>query len=115
MKKILVALGCFLFCVGCAQFTRSCASFRAETFGSDFLVVQFDMVGRPFNCWKVTRGVENETASDGIFWQDNMGHLVHISGWYNRVQVAGGDWAGAARLVGIDVARCGGGRYLEAQ
>lgn len=49
--------------------------------------------------------------TDGIFWQSPDGHLVHISGWYNRVQVQNGDFEGAARQLGIDLASCSEGRY----
>jgi hypothetical protein len=36
---------------------------------------------------------------------------VHISGWYNRVQVNNGDWNGAAAALGIDLSRCHDGIY----
>jgi hypothetical protein len=76
------------------------------------LIVQFDMHGKPFNCWKLQNvPVENEPSSDGIYWQAQNGHLVHISGWYNRVQVRGSNFDGAARAVGVDLAQCGDGRY----
>jgi hypothetical protein len=45
-------------------------------------------------------------------WLDPHGsHLVHISGWYNRVQVNNGDWNGAAATLGIDLSRCHDGVY----
>jgi hypothetical protein len=98
---------------GCAGWTRECSNFRASGFGADWVVVQFGLDGTPFSCWKLTNvGVDNEASSDGIFWKDSKaGHLVHISGWYNRVQVEGGDFATAAALLGVDVNRCVEGRY----
>lgn len=98
---------------GCASFFRSCSNWNAESFGSDWVVVQFNMEGHAFNCWKLRNvSITNEHGSDGIYWQDTKsGHLVHISGWYNRVQVTGGDYLEAARLVGVDVNKCGNGKY----
>lgn len=98
---------------GCAGFNRSCSSFNAQNFGADWIVAQYDMNGHPYNCWKLTNvSVANEEGSDGIHWAEGtLGHLVHISGWYDRVQVQGGDFAGAAQLVGVDVNQCGNGHY----
>lgn len=109
LKVILLCL----FVTGCAGFQRGCSSWQAERFGSDWVVVQYAMSGAPFNCW-VLRGtsITNEDKSDGIYWLDsNTNHLVHISGWYDRVQVANGDFTRAASLVGVDLNKCGDGHY----
>jgi hypothetical protein len=55
--------------------------------------------------------VENEKESDGVYWLARDGHLVHIGGWYNRVQVEGGQWESAAELVGVNLVACLGGAY----
>jgi len=106
---LLLALS---FVGGCDGCMRSCAADWAETTGADWLIVQYDMAGEPFGCW-IQRDVSvtNEDGSDGIYWKSDTGHLVHVSGWYNRVQVDGGDFAGSAALLGVDPALCINGKY----
>lgn len=114
MKRILSLTLLALLLVGCAGFNRGCSAWNAQNFGSDWLVVQYKMDGQPMNCW-VLKGesVSNEHSSDGIYWKDTTtGHLVHISGWYNRVQLDGSTGlAEAAKLVGVDASKCGNGVY----
>lgn len=101
---------------GCASVERDCASCNASSFGSDWIVVQFKTDGEPINCWRLPNvSMSNEQGSDGIYWQSPDGHLVHLSGWYNRVQVGSGNWKGAADALGVDLDRCTGGRYLPAK
>jgi hypothetical protein len=98
---------------GCAGVGRSCSSWSASSFGSDWIVIKRGCSGEPTDCWKLKDvSVANEEHSDGVYWKDENGHLVHISGWYDRVQVAGGGFDGAAKAVGVDLARCPGGKYL---
>lgn len=112
MKKYIKYL-VFLMLVGCAGMERDCNSCNAGNFGADWLVVQYQFNGEPINCWKLNNvGISNETGSDGIFWLDSSTkHLVHISGWYNRVQVDHGDFDGAAKLLGVDLKLCKNGKY----
>ena len=111
LRNTLFALSLSL--ASCAGLTRSCSSCSAEQFASDWLVVQYDMQGKPYNCWKLEEtSVTNEPHSDGIYWLDGISqNLVHISGWYNRVQVERNQWDEAARSVGVDTAKCTGGTY----
>jgi hypothetical protein len=103
-----------LFLTACAGWERDCNSKVASSFGGDWIVLQYGMDGAPINCWKLTgTAISNEEHTDGIFWQDTAGHLVHISGWYNRVQVSNNDFAGAAKAIGIDINSCTGGRYVS--
>jgi len=103
-----------LVCVGCASIDRDCASCGASNFGGDWIVLQYGFDGTPINCWQLRNvAIENEHATDGIYWQSSDGHLVHISGWYNRAQVTNGDFAGAARQLGINLASCSEGRYTK--
>lgn len=100
-----------LLLTGCAGFQRSCSSFNAQNFASDWIVVQYSYNGVPINCWKLPNtSISNEDHSDGIYWLDqNTGNLVHISGWYNRVQ--GRNWATSAKTLSIDEKLCGDGAY----
>jgi hypothetical protein len=100
--------------VGCAGMSRDVSSWLAREVGADWIVVQYRWDGIPMNCWRLTGvGISNEPQSDGIFWKDSStGHLVHIAGWYNRVQVTSGDFVSAAHLTGVDSEACGNGTYV---
>lgn len=103
-----------LFLAGCASIDKSCSSCNSESFGGDWLIVQYTPQGQT-NCWKESNvSVSNEGQSDGIYWQSRTGHLIHIAGAYTRIQVQKGDFAGAAKGMGIDLARCKGGKYETA-
>lgn len=104
-----------LLLVGCAGFERDCAASCNDSLGADWIVVQYGFDGAPINCWEMrSTAISNESQTDGIYWRETSGHMVHISGWYNRVQVTNNDWDGAARALGIDDARCKDGKYLGA-
>jgi len=110
MKNIirkLAAAFCMLSVVGCAGLSKSCASCTAETFASDWVVVQVDLSGKPFRCWALQDvSISNEGQSDGIWWENQQGNLVHISGLYNRVQVRHGDWSNAYSELGLTKELC---------
>lgn len=110
MKRVLnflFVLAMALTFGGCAGFARGCSAGMAENFGSDWIIVQYSGMGEPFRCWEL-RGVSvaNEEGSDGIYWQSEDGHLVHLSGHYNRVQVSGGAWDSAFSELGFTPDRC---------
>lgn len=98
---------------GCAGMERGCASSCAQNFASDWIVAQYETAGKPFNCWRLQNtSITNEPSSDGIYWLDrDSGNLVHISGWYNRVQVNKGNWEKAAKAVGVSLEKCVAGKY----
>ncbi len=102
-----------LVLTGCAGMQRSCSSSWAENVGSDWVVAQYRFDGTAMMCWRLKNvAITNESGSDGIYWKDTKsGHLVHISGWYNRVQVTSGDFEEAANLVGVENSKCGNGKY----
>jgi hypothetical protein len=105
MKTKMIIM-CLLL-TGCAGFSRSCSSFNAESFGANWVIAQYTNSGEMFRCWKLDNtSVTNEEGSDGIYWKAQGGHLVHISGWYNRVQVENSDFAGAASEIDIDINKC---------
>jgi hypothetical protein len=111
MNKFVFGL---LFLVGCAGMQRDCSSCNASNFGGDWIVLQYGFDGKPINCWKLANtAIVNESGTDGIYWQDTGGHLVHISGWYNRVQVFHSDYTGAAKSIGVNLDKCVNGKYVE--
>lgn len=105
----------FIALTSCAGVSRGCSGCVAEEFGSDWIVVQQRMLdGKPYNCWQPRNvSIANEGQSDGIYWKDSSGHLIHIAGQYIRVQVVNNDFTSAAKLVGVDLSRCVGGAYEE--
>lgn len=106
-KRFVIVLFCVLF-VGCAGMGRSCSSCNAESFGANWVVAQMDLSGKPFRCWELHGvSITNESGSDGIYWKSESGHLVHLSGTYNRVQVNGDDWDGAFKELGLTRQSCG--------
>lgn len=101
-----------LVMTGCAGFNKGCSKWAANEFGSDWIVVQYTMDGKPFHCWKLQGASVTGTEGGSVDWQDRRNsHLVHITGWENRVQVVGGDFESAGNLVGIDSAKCNNGVY----
>lgn len=93
--------------VGCAGLARDCSAGCASSLGSDWIIAQYNYSGEQIHCWKLNdRSVGNEPSSDGIFWTDNNGHLVHIGGWYTRVQVVNGNYESAASNNNIDLKGC---------
>lgn len=109
LKSLIVGL--FLL-FGCASTERSCAAGCANDLGADWVIVQFGMDGKPFNCWKLRNvSVANEESSDGIYWFNDDNDLVHISGWYNMVQVNGGNYDRAAKSLGVEAHLCKNGAY----
>lgn len=112
MKRVVTWIG-LLILAGCAGVDRGCSSWTAQSFGADWVVVQYAATGDPINCWKlVNTSVSNEHSSDGIYWKE-ASHVVHISGWYNRVQVSGGRFDEAAKLIGVNLSSCNNGKYMK--
>lgn len=111
MKKIPVILSAMalLSLAGCGPgYERRQAVANAESYGADWIVTQdrSDLtVGR---CWLLHDvSVANEEHSDGIHWMDSQGHLLHLSGWYNRIMVVKGDWSESAKQLGVtDISKC---------
>lgn len=112
LSSLLITMVVAMVVAGCAGFDRGCQSCTAENFGSDWIIVQYQYNGTPINCWTLkSTSVANENGSDGIYWKTPSGHLIHISGWYNRVQVVNRDFETAAIVLGISLAWCGEGKY----
>lgn len=109
MKKLVTFFAVLTLSMlpGCAGFARGCSSEWADRVGADWIVVQYDMAGAPFRCWRLESvSIANETASDGVYWLGESGNLVHIAGTYNRVQVEGDEWASGFAEVGLTQEGC---------
>jgi hypothetical protein len=101
MKTLWIVFS-LLVITGCAGIQRDCSSSWASQAGADWVIAQYKYDGTPIYCWKLKDvAIENESHSDGIYWKDSRtGHLIHLSGWYNRVQVVGDKFDEAAQLIG---------------
>lgn len=103
----LVGIVLIVFGTDCAGANRNCTSSFASAAGADWIVVQYDLTGIPIMCWRLPNtSIANESQSDGIYWQDAAGNIVHISGLYNRVMVRNGKWSEAYRVIGVSEERC---------
>lgn len=113
MNRLLV-LTAVLLLAACEGTKRGCSAWSAEQFASDWIVVQYRFDGTPISCWKLANtSVANESHTDGVYWKSPGGHLIHISGWYNRIQVMSGRYGEAAAELGLKLSNCTGGVYSE--
>jgi hypothetical protein len=75
--------------VGPSGCERHLSSWKASAYGSNWLVVQYAQNGSVINHWELKdRSVGSEENSDGIFFKDNDGNVVHLSGHYVFIQTA---------------------------
>lgn len=91
----------------CKGYDRQMAVANADNYGADWIVAQDSYDGHVYRCWKLhDTSVATEEHSEGIHWLDNSGHIVHISGWYNRVSVSNSNWEDAAKQIDVDLTKC---------
>ena len=87
----VVVLGIVLI-VGPKTIERQFSSWRASAYGSDWLVVQYSGMGKVMTHWELhDKSIGNEEHSDGIYFTDDNGNVIHLSGHYVYVQVK--DWS----------------------
>jgi hypothetical protein len=80
-----------LFFIGPSRLGRYWESYKADAYGSDWLVVKEDMNGNTVRYWELKdKSVGSEEGSDGIYFIDGNGDVVHLSGFYTYVQVNNG-------------------------
>ncbi len=103
----------FVFLLGCASTQRDCSASVNETFGGDWVIAQYGFDGKPINCWNLRNvAITTEEHSEGIYWQDSStGNLIHLSGWYSRVQVSKNNHEAAAKSLGVELQYCTNGKY----
>ena len=76
--------------VGPDRMGRYWASYKADAYGSDWLVIKEDMSGNTIRYWElIEKSVGSEEGSDGIYFIDENDDVVHLSGFYTYVQVRG--------------------------
>lgn len=80
----------FALFVGPNRINRYWASYKADAYGSNWLVIKEDMGGNAIRHWELTnKSVGSEANSDGIYFIDENGDVVHLSGFYTYIQVKG--------------------------
>lgn len=106
--RSLTAALMLLSLTACDGFMRSCSSGIATEFGGDWVVVELtEAGGLPYRCWMLSDvSLSSEEGSDGIYWQAEEGHLVHVAGSYDFVQVQGGDWERALSEINMTKDAC---------
>jgi len=83
---VVIFIGFFL-AVGPAGCNRRISAWKAAAYGSDWLVVQYSQDGDVINSWELKgKSIGSESNSDGIFFEDNEGNVVHLSGHYIYVE-----------------------------
>lgn len=86
---VVIVIGAMV--IGPQRISRFWASYKADAYGSDWLVVKEDMYGNTIRHWELNdKSVGSEKGSDGIYFIDEGGDVVHLSGFYTYVQVKGG-------------------------
>ena len=72
---------------------RSTSAAWSSVAGADWLVVQYSQNGDVINYWTLTnKSVGNEGSSDGIYFIDDDGSVVHLSGHYVYVERKEASW-----------------------
>lgn len=106
-RPLLFALA-FLALTACDGAMRSCSSNIATSFGGDWVVVELtEAEGIPYRCWMLRDvSLSSEQGSDGIYWQAEEGHLVHVAGSYDFVQVRNGNWDAALAEINMTKKAC---------
>ncbi len=76
--------------IGPNRISRYWASYKADAYGSDWLVIKEDMYGDTIRYWELkNKSVGSEANSDGIYFIDENGDVAHLSGFYTYIQVKG--------------------------
>ena len=84
--------------VGPARLKREYDNHRNSAYGADWLVIESADDGTVVHYWELeNRSIGNEKESDGIYFTDNSGFQVHLSGRYKYVQIHGKKWAEARK------------------
>jgi hypothetical protein len=105
--KTLCLLTFLCFFCACTGFERGCSNNVAQSFGADHVVVKLRYDGTPYRCWILNDvSITNEETSDGIYWKNQAGHLVHVSGSYDYITVGNGKYETALAAFNLTRETC---------
>ena len=83
---VLVIVICGII-IGPAGCDRKISAWKAGAYGSDWLVVQYSQDGSVMNSWELkNKSIGNESQSDGIYFTDVDGNVIHLSGHYIYIE-----------------------------
>ena len=87
---VVVVIVLIVLFIGPNRLGRYWESYKADAYGSDWLVIKEDMQGYTIRYWELkNKSVGSEEGSDGIYFIDENGDVVHLSGFYTYIQVKG--------------------------
>ena len=84
----LLVIGIAFAIMGPAACTRKVQAWKTGACGADWLVVQYSQDGGIIATWELDdKSIGNEENSDGIYFTDGHGNVVHLSGHYIYVEL----------------------------
>lgn len=93
---LALIFGLVFLILGPSGLSRNANAWLASAYGSDWLVVHYAQDGKVINHWELEdKSIGNETQSDGIFFLDNSGNVVHLSGHYVYIEIKNDAWQSA--------------------
>ena len=85
---ILVIAAITFTIIGPQGCNRRMSSWKAQAYGSNWIVLQFAATGQTIQHWVlINKSIGNELNSDGIYFTDKDGNVIHLSGHYLYVEV----------------------------
>ena len=85
---IILAITAIILLVGPQRIYRSYKGWKTDAYGAEWLVLQYAQDGSIIAYWELhKKSIGNETNSDGIYFTDNDGNVIHLSGHYIYIQV----------------------------
>lgn len=89
---VVVVLSVVVLFMGPSRMYLGFRNWFTTSYGADWLVVQYAQNGSIIKHWRlIGKTIKSEDNSDGIYFTDQKGNVVHMSGHYIYVQI-GSDW-----------------------
>jgi len=85
--NLIILVICCLFMASCAGADLKCRGCCNDVYGADWLIVQYNQSGGIISHWTLKKkAIFNEENSDGIYFTDDYGNVVHLSGHYLYIE-----------------------------
>lgn len=96
---ILLIIMLVLFSIGPARLHRYYSLWRSDAYGANWLVLEQNEDRKIVQYWELKKtSVGNEEDSDGIYFTDENGFVIHLSAPYKLVEIPDGKWEEAKKL-----------------
>jgi len=87
---VLAVIFIVVYLIGISRIHTWYSTWRASTYGANWLVIERANNGAVLNYWELRKTtIMSEKGSDGIFFPDKDGLMVHLSGKYIYIEVNG--------------------------